>query len=202
MDDIRFQHATFVTGAPALKDCPPPTLPEFCFAGRSNVGKSSLINRLTNKKKLARTSNTPGKTQQMNYYLIDDRIYIVDLPGFGFAQAPKRERERWGRDIQTYLLQRETLRLIFHLVDIRHEPTALDRDFFYWMASNEIPFAVLLSKADKVSGNKRASARANLKKTLAAMNVDVPILVVSAESADAGSGINELQSIITEFSSG
>ncbi|PTM08315.1 MAG: YihA family ribosome biogenesis GTP-binding protein [Bacteroidetes bacterium] len=202
MDDIRFQHATFVTGAPALKDCPPPTLPEFCFAGRSNVGKSSLINRLTNKKKLARTSNTPGKTQQMNYYLIDDRIYIVDLPGFGFAQAPKRERERWGRDIQTYLLQRETLRLIFHLVDIRHEPTALDRDFFYWMASNEIPFAVLLSKADKVSGNKRAAAKANLKKTLAAMNVDVPILVVSAESADAGSGINELQSIITEFSSG
>jgi GTP-binding protein len=138
----------------------------------------------------------------MNYYLIDDRIYIVDLPGFGFAQAPKRERERWGRDIQTYLLQRETLRLIFHLVDIRHEPTALDRDFFYWMASNEIPFAVLLSKADKVSGNKRAAAKANLKKTLAAMNVDVPILVVSAESADAGSGINELQSIITEFSSG
>lgn len=202
MEDIRFQHATFVTGAPALKDCPPPTLPEFCFAGRSNVGKSSLINRLTNKKKLARTSNTPGKTQQMNYYLIDDRIYIVDLPGFGFAQAPKRERERWGRDIQTYLLQRETLRLIFHLVDIRHEPTALDRDFFYWMASNEIPFAVLLSKADKVSGNKRAAAKANLKKTLAAMNVDVPILVVSAESADAGSGINELQSIITEFSSG
>ncbi|MGA1464174.1 MAG: ribosome biogenesis GTP-binding protein YihA/YsxC [Balneolaceae bacterium] len=202
MDDIRFQHATFVTGAPALKDCPPPTLPEFCFAGRSNVGKSSLINRLTNKKKLARTSNTPGKTQQMNYYLIDDRIYIVDLPGFGFAQAPKRERERWGRDIQTYLLQRETLRLIFHLVDIRHEPTALDRDFFYWMASNEIPFAVLLSKADKVSGNKRAAAKANLKKTLAAMNVEVPILVVSAESADAGSGINELQSIITEFSSG
>ena len=202
MDDIRFQHATFVTGAPALKDCPPPTLPEFCFAGRSNVGKSSLINRLTNKKKLARTSNTPGKTQQMNYYLIDDRIYIVDLPGFGFAQAPKRERERWGRDIQTYLLQRETLRLIFHLVDIRHEPTALDRDFFYWMASNEIPFAVLLSKADKVSGNKRTAAKANLKKTLAAMNVEVPILVVSAESADAGSGINELQSIITEFSSG
>ena len=202
MEDIRFQHATFVTGAPALKDCPPPALPEFCFAGRSNVGKSSLINRLTNKKKLARTSNTPGKTQQMNYYLIDDRIYIVDLPGFGFAQAPKRERERWGRDIQTYLLQRETLRLIFHLVDIRHEPTALDRDFFYWMASNEIPFAVLLSKADKVSGNKRAAAKANLKKTLAAMNVEVPILVVSAESADAGSGINELQSIITEFSSG
>ncbi len=202
MEEIRFQHATFVTGAPALKDCPPPTLPEFCFAGRSNVGKSSLINRLTNKKKLARTSNTPGKTQQMNYYLIDDRIYIVDLPGFGFAQAPKRERERWGRDIQTYLLQRETLRLIFHLVDIRHEPTALDRDFFYWMASNEIPFAVLLSKADKVSGNKRASARANLKKTLAAMNVDVPILVLSAELADTGSGIHELQSIITEFSSG
>lgn len=202
MEEIRFQHATFVTGAPALKDCPPPALPEFCFAGRSNVGKSSLINRLTNKKKLARTSNTPGKTQQMNYYLIDDRIYLVDLPGFGFAQAPKRERERWGRDIQTYLLQRETLRLIFHLVDIRHEPTALDRDFFYWMASNEIPFAVLLSKADKVSGNKRASARANLKKTLAAMNVEVPILVVSAESADAGSGLDELRSIITEFSSG
>ena len=199
MDDIQFQHATFVTGAPSLQDCPAAVLPEFCFAGRSNVGKSSLINRLTNKKKLARTSNTPGKTQQMNYYLIDDRIYLVDLPGFGFAHAPKNERERWGRDIQAYLLNRTTLRLIFHLVDIRHKPSALDLDFIYWMASNEIPFAILLSKADKVSGNKRASAKASIKKTLASMNVDVPLLVVSA---DADTGMDELRSVITEFSSG
>jgi GTP-binding protein len=193
---MAFQQAKFITSAPALKDCPDETIPEFCFAGRSNVGKSSLINRITNKKRLARTSNTPGKTQQMNYYRIDDSFYFVDLPGFGFAKVPKKERDRWGKDIQYYLLKRNSLKLILHLVDARHNPTKLDEDFFYWMASNMKPFAVILTKSDKLSSNKLRSSVRNVEKVLAEMNIDVPIVPCSAHS---GNGINELQSLILDF---
>ncbi len=193
---MSFQEATFVTGAPSLSECPEPTLPEFCFAGRSNVGKSSLINKITNKRKLARTSNTPGKTQQMNYYNIDDMFYIVDLPGFGFAKAPKKERKRWGKDIQTYLLERETLQLIIHLVDARHKPTKLDQDFFYWMAVNRKPFAVILSKTDKLSNNKLETSKKQVRAILSEMNIEVPIIPCSAES---GKGISEVRSLINEF---
>lgn len=193
---MSFKQATFITGAPSLKDCPEPTLPEFCFAGRSNVGKSSLINKITNKKRLARTSNTPGKTQQMNYYLVDEEFYIVDLPGFGFAKVPAKERERWGKDIKQYLLMRETLRLIVHIVDSRHEPTKLDEEFFYWMASNEKPFTVVLNKADKISKNKLTSSKKRLENILTQMNIEVPIIPCSAVTRD---GIEELQALITEF---
>ena len=194
---MNFNHATFVTGAPSLGECPPENYPEFCFAGRSNVGKSSIINKLTNRNKLARTSNTPGKTQQINYYLIDNQIYIVDLPGFGFAKVPKNERERWGRDIHTYILNRNTLRLIFHLVDARHNPTALDEEFFYWMGSHQIPFVVLLSKADKLSKNKLSKSKSAVENLLMEMNIDVPVIPCSAET---GLGMNETRSVILEFS--
>lgn len=193
---MAFKKATFVTSAPSLDDCPPEDLPEVCFAGRSNVGKSSLINKLTNKKRLARTSNTPGKTQQMNYYNIDQKFYIVDLPGFGYAQVPEKERQRWGKDIKQYLLQRNTLNMILHLVDARHNPTQLDTDFFYWMASNQKPFSVILTKADKLSGNKLAASKKTVKKTLEKMNIEVPIIVTSS---DSGRGMKELQSLILEF---
>lgn len=194
---MNFNQATFVTGAPSLGECPPEKYPEFCFAGRSNVGKSSIINKLTNRNKLARTSNTPGKTQQMNYYLIDNQIYIVDLPGFGFAKVPKNERERWGRDIHTYILNRNTLRLIFHLVDSRHNPTALDEEFFYWMGSHQIPFVVLLSKADKLSKNKLSQSQSAAENLLMEMNIDVPVIPCSAET---GLGMDEARSVIQEFS--
>lgn len=191
-----FQKARFVTGAPSLKECPEESFPEFCFAGRSNVGKSSLINRITNKKRLARTSNTPGKTQQMNYYVIDDRFFLVDLPGFGFAKAPARERKRWGRDIQHYLLNRDTLELIIHLVDSRHNPTKLDEDFFFWMATNQKPFAVVLTKSDKLSSNKLAASKKQVSKVLEEMNIEVPIIPCSSET---GAGIGDLQSLIIDF---
>lgn len=193
---MAFDTATFVTSAPSLDECPPEELPEVCFAGRSNVGKSSLINSLVNRKRLARTSNTPGKTQQMNYYNIDQKFYIVDLPGFGFAKVPEKERQRWGRDIQQYLLQRNTLSIILHLVDSRHPPTKLDKDFFYWMASNQKPFSVILTKTDKLSGNKLAASKKVIKNTLEKMNIEVPILLSSSET---GRGMDELQSLITEF---
>lgn len=193
---MAFQKARFVTGAPKLDDCPPETLPEFCFAGRSNVGKSSIINKITNRKRLARTSNTPGKTQQMNYYEIDELIYFVDLPGFGFAKAPKKERERWGRDIQHYLLKRETLELILHLVDSRHPPSKLDEEFFYWMGSNNKPFAILLTKSDKLSNNKLSSSVAGVEKILKEMNIEVPVIACSAQT---GRGIEEIQGLILDF---
>jgi GTP-binding protein len=193
---MEFQNARFITSAPSLDDCPEESLPEFCFAGRSNVGKSSLINKLTNKKKLAKTSNTPGKTQQMNYYEIDSTSFLVDLPGFGFAKVPKKERERWGRDIHEYLSKRETIKLILHLVDSRHEPTPLDEDFFYWMASNEKPFAVILTKGDKLSTNKLASSKQRVINILKEMNIDVPVVATSVEN---DKGIEELQKLIREF---
>lgn len=191
-----FRQARFVTSAPSLQNCPAEEYPEFCFAGRSNVGKSSLINCITNRKKLARTSNTPGKTQQMNYYEIDEKLFLVDLPGFGFAKVPKKERERWGEDIREYLLKRETLRLILHLVDSRHNPTALDEEFFYWMATHEKPFAVLLTKSDKLSANKLSSSKKQTRNVLADMNIDVPVIPSSAQT---GAGIPEIRSLILEF---
>jgi len=193
---MEFQTARFITSAPALKDCPDESLPEFCFAGRSNVGKSSLLNKMTNKRRLARTSNTPGKTQQMNYYNIDETCYFVDLPGFGFAKVPEKERKRWGKDIQEYLKNRSTLRLILHLVDARHPPTVLDEEFFFWMASNGMPFAVILTKADKLSKNKLTQSVAHTRKVLGSMNIEVPLI---PSSADSGSGIDEVQKLIHDF---
>ena len=193
---MAFTKARFITSAPKLSDCPPETLPEICFAGRSNVGKSSLINKITNRKKLARTSNTPGKTQQMNYYEIDEAFYLVDLPGFGYAKVPKKERERWGRDIQHYLLKRNTLELILHLVDSRHPPSKLDEEFFYWMGSNQKPFAILLTKSDKLSNNKLITSLSRIKKIVKEMNIEVPIIPCSAQT---GKGVSEVQDLILDF---
>ena len=193
---MQFKKATFVTGAPSLNDCPDPHYPEICFAGRSNVGKSSLINALMNHKGLARTSNTPGKTQRMNYYLVDDHAYFVDLPGFGYAKVPKKERERWGRDIRDYLLKRPTLRLVVHLVDIRHKPSDLDEEFFYWMGVNRLPFCVILTKSDKLTRNHQNQSKFRLEKILDEMNIEVPIVVSSSEDK---SGIGEVKKLLSEF---
>ena len=193
---MEFNNAEFVTGAPSLDHCPPPKYPEICFAGRSNVGKSSLINAIMNHGGLARTSNVPGKTQQMNYYVVDDKAFFVDLPGFGYAKVSKKERERWGRDIRDYLLQRETLRMVLHLVDIRHKPSQLDEDFFYWLGSNRMPFAVVLTKADKLSRNKQNQSKFRLERILNEMNIEVPIIVASSEKRN---GIDEVQKLTSEF---
>ncbi|HKK24445.1 MAG TPA: ribosome biogenesis GTP-binding protein YihA/YsxC [Gracilimonas sp.] len=190
------RQAKFITSATKLEECPPPGLPEVCFAGRSNVGKSSLINALLNKKNIARTSNVPGKTQQMNYYRIGDACYFVDLPGYGYAKVPKKERERWGKNIRDYLMDRESLRLILHVVDVRHDPSQLDEDFFYWMGMNEKPFAVVLSKADKISRNKVNQSKAKVRRIMKEMNIEVPILPYSSSSRD---GIDEIKSLIKEF---
>lgn len=193
---MQFKKANFVKSAPSLDVCPEPHFPEICFAGRSNVGKSTLINSIMNHSGLARTSNVPGKTQMMNYYLVDDKTYFVDLPGFGYAQVSKEERERWGRDIRDYLLERPTLRLVVHLVDIRHEPSDLDEHFFYWLGSHRMPFIVVLSKGDKISYNKRQKSKARLKRIMDEMNIEVPVVISSAEDKI---GIDEIKELISEF---
>jgi len=193
---MQFKKAHFVTGAPTLDLCPEPFYPEICLAGRSNVGKSSLINALVNHRGLARTSNTPGKTREMNYYLVDDKTYLVDLPGFGYAKVSKKERERWGRDIRDYLLERPTLRMVIHLVDIRHKPSKLDEQFFYWLGANRMPFIVVLTKADKLSHNKRQQSKARLRRILDDMNIEVPMIISSVED---DIGIKKIKSLITEF---
>lgn len=195
---MKFKKAHFVTGAPSLDVCPEAFYPEICFAGRSNVGKSSFINALVNHKGLARTSNKPGKTREMNYYLVDDKIYLVDLPGFGYAKVSKKERERWGRDIREYLLERPTLRLVIHLVDIRHKPSKLDEDFFYWLGVNRIPFIVVLTKGDKISHNKRKQSETRLNSILDEMNIEVPVVISSVKD---NIGISEVRELISEFSS-
>jgi len=193
---MEFKKAEFVTGAPTLSECPQAHYPEICFAGRSNVGKSSIINALLRKGKLARTSNTPGKTRQMNYYLVDGKAYFVDLPGFGYAKVSKKERERWGRDIRDYLQQRSTLCLVLHLVDIRHKPTSLDEDFFYWLGTNRLPFAVILNKMDKISSSKQQQARHRLENILNEMNIQAPIVVSSGARKKE---MQPIRSLISEF---
>ncbi|SMO76556.1 ribosome biogenesis GTP-binding protein YihA/YsxC [Fodinibius sediminis] len=193
---MEFKKAHFVTGAPSLDECPEAYYPEICLAGRSNVGKSSLINALMNHKGLARTSNTPGKTREMNYYLVDDKTYLVDLPGFGYAKVSKKERERWGRDIRAYLLERPTLRLVIHLVDIRHKPSKLDEEFFYWLGAQRLPFVVVLTKGDKLSHNKRQQSKARVKRILDEMNIEVPIVISSVKDK---TGIEEVKKLISEF---
>lgn len=193
---MEIKQATFIKSAPNIEHCPTDHIPEICFAGRSNVGKSSLINALTNRKKLAKTSNTPGKTRELNYYLINESFYLVDLPGYGFAKVSKAEKKIWGNHMQTYLLQRESLQIVFIILDSRHEPSTLDKEFMFWLAEHQIAFCCVLSKSDKLSKNQQQMSVAALKRLLKSMNIEVPILLTSAESK---SGIQELLELIQEF---
>jgi GTP-binding protein len=148
---LRVTTADFVISAARTAQFPKGPTPEIAFAGRSNVGKSSLLNSLVGRKALAKTSSTPGKTQQINFFRINDRFHFVDLPGYGYAKVSKTEREAWVRLIESYLRDRDQLRLVVSLSDIRHEPTALDRDMFAWLDSVGRPFLIVLTKYDKVS---------------------------------------------------
>jgi GTP-binding protein len=152
---MQFRSAEFTVGAVGKSDLPTNGQPEIAFSGRSNVGKSSLINRLLQRKKLARTSSTPGKTQQLNYYWINEAFYFVDLPGYGFVRGGVSLREKLGRMVQTYVEQRETLRAVLQLVDMRHGPTDLDRMMIDWLKEVDKPFLLVFTKADKLSRNKQ-----------------------------------------------
>ncbi len=149
--------AQFVISAPTVSRCPDDTRPEFAFIGRSNVGKSSLINMLCNHKGLAKTSSTPGKTLLINHFIIDNQWYLVDLPGYGYAKRSKTVQQKLDQMIRSYILQRQQLVNLFVLIDIRHDQQKVDREFVDWLGESGIPFTIIFTKADKESRAKAAS---------------------------------------------
>lgn len=146
--------AEFVISSPKVEGCPNTTLPEYAFIGRSNVGKSSLINMLTGNSKLAKTSATPGKTLLINHFLINKQWHLVDLPGYGYAQRGKKEQENLKRMITSYILQREQMTNLFLLIDSRHEPQNIDLEFMNFLGEKGVPFSIIFTKADKLSHSK------------------------------------------------
>lgn len=175
--------AEFTLSAPMVSMCPQDTKLEYAFIGRSNVGKSSLINMLTNHKKLAKTSQTPGKTLLINHFIINKEWYLVDLPGYGFAKRSKKELARLDQMIRGYILQREQLVNVFVLVDVRLEAQAIDLEFINWLGESSVPFAIVFTKADKLTQNKVAQNVEAYKKKLSEIWEELPpIYITSSES--------------------
>lgn len=174
--------AEFSLSAPVVSMCPQDTKPEYAFIGRSNVGKSSLINMLTNNKKLAKTSATPGKTLLINHFIINKDWYLVDLPGYGFAKRSKSEVAKLDQMIRGYILQREQLVNVFVLLDIRLEPQKIDLEFIEWLGQSSVPFSIIFTKADKLSASKANQSVENYKKKLLETWEELPpVFITSAE---------------------
>ena len=182
---MEIKTAEFTLSAPMVSMCPQDTKPEYAFIGRSNVGKSSLINMLTNHKKLAKTSATPGKTLLINHFIINKEWYLVDLPGYGFAKRSKKEIDKLDQMIRGYILQREQLVNVFVLVDVRLEPQKIDLEFIEWLGLSSVPFAIVFTKADKLTVNKaRQAVEAYKKKLLETWEELPPIFLTSAEKRE------------------
>lgn len=174
--------AEFVISNTDYKKCPDSRMPEYAFIGRSNVGKSSLINMLTNKKGLAMTSSKPGKTLLINHFIINNNWYLVDLPGYGYATAGKKMRDQLKGIIENYILYREQLTAIFLLIDSRHEPQQIDIDFMAWLGENGIPFSIVFTKLDKLSNSRaRENTDAYKAKLLEQWEELPPIFLTSSE---------------------
>jgi len=179
---MQISSAKFLSSSPSLKLCPLGNIPEFAFIGRSNVGKSSLINMITGIKRLAKVSGTPGKTRLINHFLINESWYLVDLPGIGFAKISKDERIRLERMIESYLLRRNNLKMTFVLIDIRHDPQRIDLEFMAWLNRNRLPFIILFTKSDKISKTQQTSSAAHYKKVIqSVMNIDPEFILTSSE---------------------
>ncbi len=179
---MHIREITFVKGSASWSGLPSDGRPEVAFAGRSNVGKSSLLNALAGRRGLARTSGTPGKTREFNYYLVNERLYFVDLPGFGYAKISKQERVRWARLIERYIAERDMLRLIVHLVDSRHELGELDRNFIGLMRAGDAPYAIALTKCDKLSGNDRVKTEHRMHEALSTFGLEIPVFLTSSKT--------------------
>lgn len=176
--------ATFVVSNTKVSALPLPNMPEYAFIGRSNVGKSSLINMLVNQQGLAKTSQKPGKTQLINHFLINEKWYIVDLPGYGYAKVSKSSREKWEKFIRNYLTKRENLQCVFVLIDSRLEPQKIDLEFCSWLGECQIPFALVYTKADKQSAPKTDQNVAKFNRALLGWFEEVPpFFITSAEKA-------------------
>ena len=176
--------ARFVISNTDVKKCPNDGKPEYAFIGRSNVGKSSLINMLTARSKLAMTSATPGKTLLINHFIVNDEWYLVDLPGYGYSKRSKTQNEQLERIISSYILDREAMTLLFVLIDSRHEPQKIDLEFFQWLGENGVPFSIIFTKADKLTKSVLASNIASYKKRLLEDWEELPpVFVTSSETA-------------------
>ncbi len=194
---MNYNKAEFTASYGLFKQIPPSDRPEFAFAGHSNVGKSSLINKLLNRKALARVSATPGKTATINFFSVDS-IYVVDLPGYGYAQVSRSEKKRWAELIEGYLHDDRDLALVFQLVDFRHKPTDDDIMMINFLIDSEIPFVVVLTKADKLKKTER-------EKRLEAFRTEIPCfedITVVQFSAETGEGVDELRGIINDVVEG
>ena len=187
---MEIKSAEFVISNIDVRRCPEGDRPEYAFIGRSNVGKSSLINMLTNKKGLAMTSQMPGKTLLINHFLINKEWYLVDLPGYGFAQRGKEGREQLRKIIESYILDRPQLTCLFVLIDCRHEPQKIDLEFMEWLGENEVPFSIIFTKIDKISkGKLKENLDAYANKLLETWEELPPIMVSSSEKKE---GRNEI----------
>ena len=175
--------ARFVISNSDVRKCPDDNKPEYAFIGRSNVGKSSLINALTGQRKLAMTSATPGKTLLINHFLVNDEWYLVDLPGYGYAKRSKSQTEQLQKIISSYVLGREQMTLLFVLIDSRHEPQKIDLEFIEWLGENGVPFAIIFTKADKLTKSAlSANIEAYKKRLLEEWEELPPVFVTSSES--------------------
>jgi GTP-binding protein len=180
------KEAVFVVSNTEIKNCPTDKKPEFAFIGRSNVGKSSLINMLTGKKGLAKTSGTPGKTQLINHFIINDQWYIVDLPGYGYARASKTMRSKWEKFIADYLTKRENLMNIFVLLDARLEPQKIDLEFMNWCGEKGLPFSMVFTKIDKLSSSVLQKNLAKYKKEMLKYWDEMPPVFTSSSTSGFG----------------
>lgn len=192
---MKIVSSEFVKSSTRLGNCPDQGHPEVALAGRSNVGKSSLLNKLTNRKKLARISNTPGRTQTINFYIINNDLYLVDLPGYGYARVPENVRAKWGPMVEGYLSKRETLRGVILLVDMRHKPTAQDLQMLQWLRFYGLPHAVVATKADKISRGKLQKHLSVIRNTLELAREDILI----SFSAQTGAGREEVWNVIEKW---
>ncbi|RDW19329.1 YihA family ribosome biogenesis GTP-binding protein [Oceanobacillus arenosus] len=192
---MKVNHAEIVISAVSKKQYPGDQLPEIALAGRSNVGKSSFINKLINRKALARTSSKPGKTQTLNFYKINESFYFVDVPGYGYAKVSKSEREKWGGMMEEYFGTRDTLQVVLLITDIRHEPTKDDIQMYEFLKYHELPVVVVATKLDKIPKSKRASY---IKRTKETLNVEADDIVLPF-SSETGEGKDEAWGILSKY---
>lgn len=183
---MKIDYANFVISSTDVNRCPLPDKPEYAFIGRSNVGKSSLINMLTARKKLAKISTTPGKTILINHFIINNQWYLVDLPGYGFAKRSKTERLKWEKMIRKYILSRPNMLTLFLLIDIRIEPQKIDIEFIEWLGTSNIPFVITFTKSDKLKKNQIATNLNTYKNKLSENWEELPPIIVTSSSTDLG----------------
>lgn len=178
--------AEFVKSSQELNQCPQPDMPEFAFIGRSNVGKSSLINMLVDKKDLAKTSSQPGKTQLINHFLINEEWYLVDLPGYGYAKTSMENRKKWRKMIEDYLLKRVNLLTVFVLVDSRLEPQKIDLEFINFLGENQVPITLIFTKIDKQSVKKTEESLERFKESLSEYWEELPEIILTSSEKRVG----------------